>query len=439
MTKSSNLRYVKKTNALFLGFILLFLVTELLIAVISIMDVNISIVPTLFVSQGIILVPSLIFIVCERVELSEWVPFKKIKWSTFWLTILFTICISPFISFINVLSQLFTTNIVAELSGEFLAVSPLALLFIVGFFGPFCEEFTFRGVIYHGLGMSGRIPAAILVSALFFGLMHMNLNQFSYAFVLGLAFGLINEATGSILPSLIMHILINSVNVGMQYIADFAMTASGEAPEGLAGALSELDTGTDDILLVAGMLLIPALIGLVLSIVVFITICKNEGSLARMQSMFKPGKHSPSQEGSMPPEERSISPDEGTTSMEEGSISPEEGATSSVEGSTSPEEETMSSDEGTMSLGEGTASSAEGSTYSEDGATFSEERSTSPEGAAALSASGQETISETAPVAGASVKEAKCPVITATGWIAIGICVMVIVASDLLSNVFDML
>ena len=439
MTKSSNLRYVKKTNALFLGFILLFLVTELLIAVISIMDVNISIVPTLFVSQGIILVPSLIFIVCERVELSEWVPFKKIKWSTFWLTILFTICISPFISFINVLSQLFTTNIVAELSGEFLAVSPLALLFIVGFFGPFCEEFTFRGVIYHGLGMSGRIPAAILVSALFFGLMHMNLNQFSYAFVLGLAFGLINEATGSILPSLIMHILINSVNVGMQYIADFAMTASGEAPEGLAGALSELDTGTDDILLVAGMLLIPALIGLALSIVVFIAICKNEGSLARMQSMFKPGKHSPSQEGSMPPEERSISPDEGTTSMEEGSISPEEGATSSVEGSTSPEEETMSSDEGTMSLGEGTASSAEGSTYSEDGATFSEERSTSPEGAAALSASGQETISETAPVAGASVKEAKCPVITATGWIAIGICVMVIVASDLLSNVFDML
>ncbi len=369
MTKSSNLRYVKKTNALFLGFILLFLVTELLIAVISIMDVNISIVPTLFVSQGIILVPSLIFIVCERVELSEWVPFKKIKWSTFWLTILFTICISPFISFINVLSQLFTTNIVAELSGEFLAVSPLALLFIVGFFGPFCEEFTFRGVIYHGLGMSGRIPAAILVSALFFGLMHMNLNQFSYAFVLGLAFGLINEATGSILPSLIMHILINSVNVGMQYIADFAMTASGEAPEGLAGALSELDTGTDDILLVAGMLLIPALIGLALSIVVFITICKNEGSLARMQSMFRPGKHSPSEEG----------------------------------------------------------------------ATFSEERSTSPEGIAALSASGQETDSETAPGAGASMKEAKCPVITATGWIAIGICVMVIVASDLLSNVFDML
>jgi hypothetical protein len=166
-----------------------------------------------------------------------------------------------------------------------------------------------------------------------------------------------------------MHILINSVNVGMQYIADFAMTASGEAPEGLAGALSELDTGTDDILLVAGMLLIPALIGLALSIVVFITICKNEGSLARMQSMFRPGKHSPSEEG----------------------------------------------------------------------ATFSEERSTSPEGIAALSASGQETDSETAPGAGASMKEAKCPVITATGWIAIGICVMVIVASDLLSNVFDML
>ena len=411
MNKASDLSYVKKTNALFLGFILLFMAMELVIGVLAVMDVNIAIVPTLFISQSIILVPSLVFVVIECIELKEWVPFKKIKWSTFWLTILFTMCLSPFISFINVLSQLFTTNIVAELSGEFLSVSPLVLMFVIGFFGPFCEEFTFRGIIYHGLSKSGRTLAAILVSALFFGLMHMNLNQFSYAFILGLAFGLINEATGSIFPSLIMHILINSVNVGMQYIADYGMTLSGESPEGLAGALSELDAGTDDILMIAGVLLIPALIGLALSIVVFIAICRKEGSLDRIRSLFKQKKPSPSEEGSASPH-----------------VSEQETSSGAVA-------EAVSRDNTVTSSGAGSEAESESTAGSEAVTETEAEAEAGPEtGAASISApeAGVASISE--PEAPASVKKAKCPVITASGWIAIAICVLVIAASDILSQ-----
>ena len=411
MNKASDLSYVKKTNALFLGFILLFMAMELVIGVLAVMDVNIAIVPTLFISQSIILVPSLVFVVIECIELKEWVPFKKIKWSTFWLTILFTMCLSPFISFINVLSQLFTTNIVAELSGEFLSVSPLVLMFVIGFFGPFCEEFTFRGIIYHGLSKSGRTLAAILVSALFFGLMHMNLNQFSYAFILGLAFGLINEATGSIFPSLIMHILINSVNVGMQYIADYGMTLSGESPKGLAGALSELDAGTDDILMIAGVLLIPALIGLALSIVVFIAICRKEGSLDRIRSLFKQKKPSPSEEGSASPH-----------------VSEQETSSGAVA-------EAVSRDNTVTASGAGSESESESTAGSEAVTETEAEAEAGPEtGAASISApeAGVASISE--PEAPASVKKAKCPVITASGWIAIAICVLVIAASDILSQ-----
>ena len=411
MNKASDLSYVKKTNALFLGFILLFMAMELVIGVLAVMDVNIAIVPTLFISQSIILVPSLVFVVIECIELKEWVPFKRIKWSTFWLTILFTMCLSPFISFINVLSQLFTTNIVAELSGEFLSVSPLVLMFVIGFFGPFCEEFTFRGIIYHGLSKSGRTLAAILVSALFFGLMHMNLNQFSYAFILGLAFGLINEATGSIFPSLIMHILINSVNVGMQYIADYGMTLSGESPEGLAGALSELDAGTDDILMIAGMLLIPALIGLALSIVVFIAICRKEGSLDRIRSLFKQKKPSPSEEGSASPH---VSEQETSSGAVAEAVSRDNTVTSSGAGSESESESTAGSEAVTETEAEAEAGPETGA------ASISE-----PE-------AGVASISE--PEAPASVKKAKCPVITASGWIAIAICVLVIAASDILSQ-----
>lgn len=39
--------------------------------------------------------------------------------------------------------------------------------------------------------------------------MHMNFNQMAYAVVIGLIFGFVVEATGSIIPTMIMHFLIN--------------------------------------------------------------------------------------------------------------------------------------------------------------------------------------------------------------------------------------
>ena len=45
----------------------------------------------------------------------------------------------------------------------------------------------------------------------------MNLNQAAYAFLLGLMFAVLVEATGSILPSMIAHMLLNSSQVLMMY------------------------------------------------------------------------------------------------------------------------------------------------------------------------------------------------------------------------------
>ena len=282
-----NKRSVKRTNALFLGLILLYLVLELFISVIASRNIELGLTASLVLSQASLIVPALVFIAWERVNLSEWVPFKKIKWSTFGLTILFTICINPFVTWINLLSQLFTTNIVAELAEELLEGPPAILLFIIGIIGPFCEEFTFRGVIYHGLRRSGRILGAIIVSGLFFGLMHMNLNQFSYALILGIAFAFLTEATGSLLPSLIVHLIINTFNVGLEYLADFAYSFAGKNDAGLSEAISEMDISRNEIFYAAGLYMIPALIGLALSIVVYIAICKREGTLEHIHSLFK--------------------------------------------------------------------------------------------------------------------------------------------------------
>ena len=57
---------------------------------------------------------------------------------------------------------------------------------MMALFGPFCEEFCFRGVVYRGYLKSGNVTGAVLLSSLLFGLMHMNFNQAPYAFALAL-------------------------------------------------------------------------------------------------------------------------------------------------------------------------------------------------------------------------------------------------------------
>ncbi|MBR5375682.1 MAG: CPBP family intramembrane metalloprotease, partial [Lachnospiraceae bacterium] len=55
--------------------------------------------------------------------------------------------------------------------------------------------------------------AAVLLQAVMFGVLHLNLNQMAYAIVLGFAFGLAVSATGSIWCGFLGHMMVNSASV----------------------------------------------------------------------------------------------------------------------------------------------------------------------------------------------------------------------------------
>ncbi len=54
---------------------------------------------------------------------------------------------------------------------------------------------------------------AVILSALFFSLIHVNLFQIPYAFAAGIIFALINIMTGSIIPSIVLHFSNNAISV----------------------------------------------------------------------------------------------------------------------------------------------------------------------------------------------------------------------------------
>ncbi len=81
-----------------------------------------------------------------------------------------------------------------------------------------CEELLFRGVILQGLRSRFGDWASIALSALMFALMHGNLQQFVYPFILGGIMGWLMLRTGSLVSSILVHFINNFLVVTFAFI-----------------------------------------------------------------------------------------------------------------------------------------------------------------------------------------------------------------------------
>ena len=111
-----------------------------------------------------------------------------------------------------------------------------------------------------------------------FGLMHMNLNQFVYAFVIGIAFGVLCEVTGSILPGFFAHLLINgSSTVSMYFLED-------------AGKVSEEMSKADILLAIQGYALLSVFTTAVAFFILILIAGLEEGGRDRLALILRPLK-----------------------------------------------------------------------------------------------------------------------------------------------------
>lgn len=81
------------------------------------------------------------------------------------------------------------------------------------------EEFALRGVILQSLRKYGD-AFAVLASALIFGMMHGNMTQFPFAFILGAVLAVLVLITGSLWTSMAVHLINNIYSVLMTTVYD---------------------------------------------------------------------------------------------------------------------------------------------------------------------------------------------------------------------------
>ncbi|MBR5619398.1 MAG: CPBP family intramembrane metalloprotease [Clostridia bacterium] len=95
----------------------------------------------------------------------------------------------------------------------------------VGLLPAFVEEFALRGIVMQPMRKHGDL-FAVLMSALVFALMHGNLSQFLFAFIVGAAIGYFVTATGSIWVGVAIHMLNNLYSVALDYLLEVRPTVA---------------------------------------------------------------------------------------------------------------------------------------------------------------------------------------------------------------------
>lgn len=95
-------------------------------------------------------------------------------------------------------------------------------LISVSVFAPLFEEWLCRGLVLRGLLQKTRPATAVIVSSVFFAVLHMNPWQALPAFLLGLLFGYVYYRTGSLKLTMLMHCVNNTAAVVFSRIPSLA-------------------------------------------------------------------------------------------------------------------------------------------------------------------------------------------------------------------------
>ncbi len=265
--------------------------------------------------------PVLLYVKITRGRCLEDIPFAAPRLSTVLLVFLFVLLLLPIVVWINMFSMMFSENHAAAEMMEAEGQSFWKNVFFIAFIPAAAEEFVVRGVLYHGYRKAGVLKGAVL-SGFLFGIMHLNINQFCYAAVLGIVFALLVEACGNLFYSMEAHFLINLSSVlllnvramggqGMFFAEKMragrnvilaaralaersagmtARTLSGRSVEmtawTLAGRSVEM-TARDELLLAWTFCSALAVVCIVLARMVFIWIARHSHRWEHMQAVFR--------------------------------------------------------------------------------------------------------------------------------------------------------
>lgn len=128
---------------------------------------------------------------------------------------LFFICgmlMIKFFYFVNGGSVASLVNFYEDFSGTTEGAGHLEIILSLIIIPAFCEEFFFRGIIFSEYRRYGTANAVIM-SALCFAMLHFSIENMAIYLFTGLLLGFVTAMTRSIIPSIALHLLSNTLSI----------------------------------------------------------------------------------------------------------------------------------------------------------------------------------------------------------------------------------
>lgn len=272
------MKNVTKTNILFTFMVASYLLLVYIVRLIPTNIININI--RLLLPELIMLLPAFLYVTVLKPDNLGQISFSSPTLINVFRIILFTFCIMPFIAIINSITTIFVENYAAS-TMSYLSANPLWLNVVsIALVPAVCEEYLFRGLLFNGYKKRNPFKA-MLMSSLLFGLIHMNVNQFVYAFIMGCILCMLVYATGTVFASMLAHFVFNGINVVISYYFE-------KITKEMEGTVNQTISYTAmDYIIAYGIQILIAVLGLILAYLLFKRICRENRGIENIKLIFK--------------------------------------------------------------------------------------------------------------------------------------------------------
>ncbi|WP_408072597.1 lysostaphin resistance A-like protein [Butyrivibrio sp. JL13D10] len=113
----------------------------------------------------------------------------------------------------------------SQIMGAVTGGNPIIAIITVALLAPFAEELALRAVMLKNSKKAFGMVGCVILTALMFGLMHMNPMQSLYAIPMGLLLGFVAYKYNSVVPAIIVHIINNTCSMLIPSLMGRALSA----------------------------------------------------------------------------------------------------------------------------------------------------------------------------------------------------------------------
>lgn len=166
---------------------------------------------------ALITIPVMLFLFHrDRVKekMRGYIPNKKASIWKYSAVVVIALTVSFALNNVIILMNLSELSASYEETQKVLYTAKLPVQFVcLGILIPICEELVFRGLMFKRIREKSGFIRAALYTSVVFGIMHGNLVQMLYGFLLGMLLSYLYEKYGSVKAPILAHVAMNMLSV----------------------------------------------------------------------------------------------------------------------------------------------------------------------------------------------------------------------------------